>query len=70
MVDGGGDADVITIGFYYSIQEFVKVSELSIEQKNEMAMQAGFTGLDDISPSLRTLISSHHDTLANVVRKQ
>lgn len=68
MVDGGGDADVITIGFYDSIQEFAKASELSIEQRNEMAMQAGFTGLDDISPYLRTLISSHHDTLANVVR--
>jgi hypothetical protein len=67
-VDGGGDADVITIGFYDSLQEFARPSKLSSEQRNELAIQAGFKGNDDISPYLRTLIASHHDTLANVVR--
>jgi hypothetical protein len=67
-VHGGGDADVITIGFYDSLQEFARPSKLSSEQRNELAIQAGFKGNDDISPYLRTLISSHHDTLANVVR--
>lgn len=67
-VHGGGDADIITIGFYDSLQEFAKPSKLSNEQKNQLAIQAGFKGNDDISPYLRTLISSHHDTLANVVK--
>lgn len=67
-VDGGGDADIITIGFYDSLQDFAKAPEFGDEQRNQLAIEAGFKGNDDISPYLRTLISAHHDTLANVVR--
>ena len=68
VVDGGGDADVITIGFYDSLQDFAKPHDLDSSARDAVAKRAGFKGLDDISPYLRSLISAHHDTLAGVVR--
>ncbi len=68
VMDGGGDADIMTIGFYPSLQEFAKPQTMNEQQRDAVAKQVGFKSLDDISYYLRSLISAHHDTLANVVR--
>ena len=63
----GGDADVMTIGFYPSLQIFAAPQTIAPKQRDKVAKQVGFKGLDDISYYLRSLISSHHDSLANIV---
>jgi len=68
VADGGGDADIMTIGFYPSLQDFAKPQTMNEQQRDAVAKQVGFKGLDDISYYLRSLISAHHDTFANVVR--
>lgn len=68
VVDAGGDADVMTIGFYPDLQSYAKPQTMNESQRDVIAKQVGFKGLNDISFYLRSLISSHHDTLANVVR--
>lgn len=67
VMDGGGDADIMTIGFYPSLQEFAKPQVMNEQQRDVVAKRVGFKSLDDISYYLRSLISAHHDTLANVV---
>lgn len=64
ITDGGGDADVMTIGFYKSLQEYANMPRPSGEDAMRAARAAGFASDDDIGPYLRTLIGSHHDTLA------
>ena len=67
--DGGPNWDAMTIGFYESLQSYaaegVRYSE---EEQDEAARGAGFDGVGDISPYLRSLLSYHHDTLAVRVR--
>ncbi len=67
VMDGGGDADIMTIGFYPSLQAFAEPQTMNEQQRDVVAKRVGFKGLDDISYYLRSLISAHHDTLANVV---
>lgn len=64
ITDGGGDADVMTIGFYKSLQEYANMPRATGEEAARAARAAGFASDDDIGPHLRRLISSHHDTLA------
>ncbi len=68
VMHAGGDADVMTIGFYPSLQAYAKPHSMAEEQRDQVARQAGFKSLDDISYYLRALIAAHHDTLASVVR--
>ena len=68
IIEAGGDADVMTIGFYPDLQDYAKPQTMNETQRDAVAKRVGFKGLDDISYYLRSLISSHHDTLANVVR--
>lgn len=68
-VDQGSDADSFTIGFYKSLQEYAAPSKVTDpEEKNRIAIAAGFEGRNFIGTYLRELISSHHDTLAVSVR--
>ncbi len=60
----GSDIDVFTIGFHPSLEAFAKPADATAEQKDAAAKTAGFKELADISFYLRSLISSHHDTLA------
>lgn len=60
----GSDVDVFTIGFHKDIEAFAAASDISDEDKEAAAIEAGFKARSDISFYLRTLISSHHDTLA------
>jgi hypothetical protein len=60
----GSDVDVFTIGFYADLGVFAAGSPMTEEEKDAAARQAGFEGLDQIAPYLRSLISRHQDTLA------
>lgn len=60
----GSDVDVFTIGFHKSLEAFAAPASVSDEEKEAAAIEAGFKGRSDLSFYLRSLISSHHDTLA------
>ena len=64
---GGSDIDVFTIGFHQSLAAFAADGPASAEEKEAAAKAAGFKDRADISFYLRSLISSHHDTLATRV---
>ena len=63
----GADVDVFTIGAHESLAAFAAPSAMSDAEKEAAAKAAGFGDLADISFYLRSLISSHHDTLAGRV---
>lgn len=60
----GSDVDSFTIGFHKDIEAFAASSTVRDEEKEAAAVAAGFKSRSDISFYLRTLISSHNDTLA------
>jgi len=60
----GSDIDVFTIGFHKSLEAFAAPASASDEEKEAAAIEAGFKDRSDLSFYLRSLISSHHDTLA------
>ena len=60
----GSDVDVFTIGFHKSLEAFAAPAGVSDEEKEKAAIEAGFKDRSDLSFYLRSLISSHHDTLA------
>lgn len=64
---GGAGWDVFTIGAYRDLQHFAEPSTVSREGQEAAARAAGFEGSDRIGTYLRTLIASHHDTLAVAV---
>ncbi|MEL7448932.1 MAG: hypothetical protein AAFN78_06965 [Pseudomonadota bacterium] len=60
----GSDVDVFTIGFHKSFEAFAAPASVSDDDKEVAAKEAGFKDRADLSFYLRSLISSHHDTLA------
>jgi len=69
MREGGSNWDAMTIGFYEDLQSFAAAgARFSTQQQDEAARVAGFEGVSDISPYLRSLLAYHHDTLAVRVR--
>lgn len=66
-VEAGGDVDVFTIGFHKSLAAFAAESPATADEREAAAKAAGFQNRADISFYLRSLISSHHDTLATKV---
>ncbi len=52
------------IGLHEDMQAFAAPGRVSDRDKEAAAMAAGFEDRADISFYLRSLISSHHDTLA------
>ena len=60
----GSDVDVFTIGFHEDLQAFAAPGRVSDKDKEAAARAAGFKDRADISFYLRSLLSSHHDTLA------
>lgn len=67
--EGGSSWDAMTIGFYEDLQTFAAAGpRFSADEQDEAARVAGFEGVSDISPYLRSLIAYHHDTLAVRVR--
>ena len=64
----GGEADQFTIGFYRDIKHYAESADISEEVENKAAIKAGFEGVHTIGSYLRSLLLSHHDTLAGAVR--
>jgi hypothetical protein len=65
----GPSWDVFTIGAYNNLKDFAGVGspDLSFEEENKAAKEAGFEGVNFIGSYLRSLLLKHHDTLANKV---
>ena len=64
----GGEADCFTIGFYENIKDYAASSDTPEEAENQAAIKAGFESVNTIGSYLRSLINTHHDTLAGAVR--
>jgi hypothetical protein len=67
--EAGSDWDVVTLGVYRNWTQYAESDLLSKETSDESARKAGFTGADGVGPYMRTLISTHRDTLGPQVRQ-
>ncbi len=63
----GSDVDVFTIGFHATLESFAASPDQPAGVFEKAAATAGFKNRADISFYLRSLIGSHHDTLASSV---
>lgn len=66
--DMGAAWDTFTIGVYRDIKHYAESADIPAEKQEDAARGAGFPSASQIGPYLRTLIRSHHDTLATAVR--
>jgi hypothetical protein len=64
----GAAWDAFTVGPYRSWKHFAERDDIPPERSSAAARAAGFDGDDRIGPYLRSLIQSHHDTLATPVK--
>ncbi len=64
----GASWDNFTLGGYRDIKHFAESGDIPHEKEEQAAISAGFKGVSDISPYLRSLIYRHNDTLANKVK--
>lgn len=64
----GAAWDRYTIGFYTDWVHFAEPADVSEEEEDRAAVEAGFEASNRIGTYLRTLIQSHHDTLSVPVR--
>ena len=66
--DQGAAWDMFTVGAYRDLKHYAESAEISAADQDAAAKAAGFEAASRIGPYLRTLIGSHHDTLAVSVR--
>jgi len=66
--DQGASWDLFTIGTYRDLRHFAESAGIPEADQEAAAKAAGFAAANRIGPYLRTLISTHHDTLAVSVR--
>jgi len=66
--DQGAAWDLFTIGAYRDLKHFAESAGIPEADQEAAAKAAGFEAANRIGPYLRTLISSHHDTLAVSVK--
>jgi len=66
--DQGAAWDVFTIGAYRDLKHFAESANILEAEQEAAAKAAGFEAASRIGPYLRTLINSHHDTLAISVK--
>jgi hypothetical protein len=66
--DQGAAWDVFTIGAYRDLRHFAESAGIPEANQEAAAKAAGFPAANRIGPYLRTLIASHHDTLAVTVK--
>jgi len=59
--------DVVTVGTYRDIKHYAESADIPAARQDSAARVAGYTSADAIGPYLRTLIATHHDTLARAV---
>jgi hypothetical protein len=62
--DQGAAWDLFTLGAYRDLKHFAESAGITEADQEAAAKAAGFASANRIGPYLRTLISSHHDTLA------
>lgn len=67
-VSFGSDVDIFTLGFYRDMAHFAESPELTSDEFEQKAVEAGFKNRADISFHLRELIVGHQDTLAVKVK--
>jgi len=63
----GAAWDIVTIGTFRDIKHYAESADIPAARQDSAARVAGYTSADAIGPYLRTLISTHHDTLARAV---
>src|ERR1041385_5435516 len=66
--DQGAAWDLFTIGAYRDLKHFAESAGIPEADQEVAAKAAGFEAANRIGPYLRTLINSHHDTLAVSVK--
>ena len=66
--DQGAAWDLFTIGAYRDLKHFAESAGIPEAEQEAAAKAAGFAAANRIGPYLRTLISSHHDTLAVAIK--
>ena len=66
--DQGAAWDLFTIGFYRDLKHYAESADIPEASQEAAAKAAGFESARHIGPYLRTLISSHHDTLAVAIK--
>ena len=66
-VNQGAHWDCFTLGGYRDIKHFAESADIPQKVEEKAAIKAGFKGVNDISPYLRSLITMHHDTLGGKV---
>lgn len=66
--DQGAAWDLFTIGAYRDLKHYAESAGIAETDQDAAAKAAGFEAANRIGPYLRTLIRSHHDTLAVSVR--
>ena len=64
----GAAWDVITLDAYRDWRHYAEQETISKDVNDAAAKKAGFESADAIGPYMRTLISSHHDTIGTLVR--
>jgi len=66
--DQGAAWDMFTVGAYRDLKHYAESAGISEADQDAAAKAAGFEAANRIGPYLRTLIRSHHDTLAVSVK--
>lgn len=66
--DQGAAWDLFTIGFYRDLKHYAESADIPEASQEAAAKAAGFESARHIGPYLRSLISSHHDTLAVAIK--
>ena len=66
--DQGASWDLFTIGTYRDLKHFAESAGIPEADQEAAAKAAGFEAANRIGPYLRTLIGTHHDTLAVSVK--
>jgi hypothetical protein len=59
----GAAWDVVTLGAYRNWRHYAETELITPEVAEQAARKAGFAGADLVGPYMRTLISTHRDTL-------
>jgi hypothetical protein len=67
--EAGADWDVVTLGVYRNWTQYAESDLIPKEANDEAARKAGFTDAGGVGPFMRTLISTHRDTLGPQVRQ-
>jgi len=63
----GTDMDMFTLGFHENLSSFAASPDLTKEAFEKAAVDSGFKNRADLSFYLRSLLLSHHDTLATKI---